>query len=189
MIGHSDIKLGKISTFPSTFLLPLLGTHISHSKHTQERHQKVLIQWVPNKPNIPVPHQTQEPGRVNPGQSAWFGYPFPRIDETHVLSLALETVPCVSVKRACVVVERLTGRVEDPFTFEEVTRWWGWWGLGVREEIEVEGEEEESDEDETWEEVGDELRRHRWSSSMAPKKQSLWIENDDWAWLDLDSGL
>lgn len=31
----------------------------------------------------------------------------------------------------------------------------------MREEIEVEGEEEESDEDETWEEVGDELRRHR----------------------------
>ena len=31
----------------------------------------------------------------------------------------------------------------------------------MREEIEVEGEEEESDEDETWEEVGDEFRRHR----------------------------
>lgn len=31
----------------------------------------------------------------------------------------------------------------------------------MREEIEVEDEEEESDEDETWEEVGDELRRHR----------------------------
>jgi len=120
VIRHRDIELGKISSFPSPFPLPLPGTHVSHSKHTQERHQEVLIQRVANKPNIPVPHQTQKLGRIKPRQSAGFRDPFPRIDETHVCSLVSEAVPGVSVEWAGVVVEGFVGRVENPATFEGI---------------------------------------------------------------------
>lgn len=125
MISHSDIELGKIGTFPSTFLFPLLSTLISKPENTKKRNQEILIERVPNEPNIPIPHTTQKPNRVDPVQVASMWDPFPRVNEGEILTLVSDAVPGVSVKGAGVVVEEervgAAIGIEDPVTFEEVT--------------------------------------------------------------------
>lgn len=127
VISNSDIKLRKISSFPGPFSLPLLSTRISQSQNTQKRYQKVLIQRVPNKPNILISHHFQEFSRVDLGQNTAFGHPCPRIDPTHVSPLVSNAVPGVSVKWAGLIVHGLPIGISYPLAFEEVT--WGCWQI------------------------------------------------------------
>lgn len=121
MVSNRDIKLGKMSPSPRPFPLPLLGARIGRPQYTKERNQEVLIQRVAHEPNVLVPHQTQEPNRVDPVQAATFGDPSPRIDRDHVLSLVPQAVPGVPVERARLVVHGFPGfRVADPSAVEEV---------------------------------------------------------------------
>lgn len=120
MIPHRNVELGKIRSSPSPLPLPLLSTRISHSQNAQKRHQKILIQRVADEPNIPVPHPTQKPCRVDPMQDATLRDPFPRIDDSHVVPLVPEAVPGVSVKWAGLIVHGSAVGVLDPMTFEEI---------------------------------------------------------------------
>ncbi|OMO92117.1 hypothetical protein COLO4_17853 [Corchorus olitorius] len=123
MIGNRDIIPGEISPSPSTLFLPLFSTRISRTKNTQKRHQKILIQRIPNKANIPIPHQTQESPGINSLQAAIFGHPFPGIDGFHIVPLVLKTIPGVSMKWAGIIIERLRlGGVQDPISIEKVAR-------------------------------------------------------------------
>lgn len=89
VISHSDVELREVSTTPSFLLFPLDSTRISHSKYTQQRNHEILVQRVPNEPDVLVPHPLKKPGRVNPTQPAPIGDPSPRIDDTHVFSPVL----------------------------------------------------------------------------------------------------
>lgn len=131
MISNSDIEFGKISTSPSTLLFPLPCTLISNPKNTQKRNQEILIERIPNKPNILISHHTQKPKRVDPRQIAATRNPFPWIDQAQIFPLVSDAIPCVSMEGTCVVVEWVVIWIENPVTFEEVTvgdcKWlWGW---------------------------------------------------------------
>lgn len=157
MICNSNIILRKIPSSPSTFPLPLLGTRISRTKHTQKRNNKIFIQRVTNKPNILIPHKAQKLHRIDPGQITSFGHPFVRIDESRVGSLVPKTVPSVSLKWARLVVQGFVGGrvLEDPFAQKKIARGrmeregfgGGWW-----EERGVEKEEEDGEENQVREE-------------------------------------
>lgn len=136
MISNSNIKFRKISTPPSTFLFPLSCTLISNPESTQERDQEILIEGIPNKPNILISHQTQKPKRVDPIQIAATWDPFPWIDQAQILPLVSDAIPCVSMEGTRVVVEWGVIGIEDPGTFEEVAggdcEWlWGWKRRGI----------------------------------------------------------
>ena len=121
MISDGDIELGKISTPPSTLLFPLLSALISDPENAEKRNQEILIEGVPDKPNIPIPHHIQEPKRVDPGQIAPAWDPFPGVDEAEILALVSDAVPRVSVEGAGFVVEGSAVWIEVPVTPEENT--------------------------------------------------------------------
>ena len=120
VVSDGYIEFGKIGTPPSTLLLPLLGALISDTENAEKRSQEILVEGIPNKPNICILHHTQKPNRVDPGQVAALWDPPPRVDEGHVLALVPEAVPCVAVEGACLVVERGVVGIGDPLASEEV---------------------------------------------------------------------
>lgn len=120
MIGHSDIEFRKISTSPSPLPLPPLGTRIGHPQNAKKRSQEILVQGVPNKPNSPIPHQTQKPNWVNPWKITPRRDPSPRIDPTHVIPLVLEAVPCVPVEWAGLIIDGFVGGVFNPISMEKI---------------------------------------------------------------------
>lgn len=181
VISNSNIKLGKISTSPSPFFLPLLGTQIDHSKNTQKRHQKVLTQRIPDKPNIPISHQIKKPKRVDPRQITRFRHPFPRIDVAHVVPLVPQTVPSVAVKRARLVVDGSPSGIENPMALIEIACIFQGFGFGFgvgwsgdvferlswrrRRRMEgkergVEKDERKGDEEKPWKELWEEFSWH-----------------------------
>lgn len=146
MIGHSDIKLGEISPSPSPLSLPFPSTTVTHSQHTQKRDEKVLVQRVPNKPNVLVSHQIEEPGRVDPIQIAGAGQPLPGIDPRHVVPLIPDAVPGISVEGAGGIVDGFASGIKDPAAVEEIARGRGQNRVLGRGEEREEGGVEEDEE-------------------------------------------
>jgi len=120
VISDGDIEFGKIGTPPSTLLFPLFGSLIGDPENAEKRSQEILVEGVPNKPNVPVPHPTQKPKRVDPIQVAVLGHPLPGVDDAHILPLVSEAVPGVTVEGTCLVVERGAVRIGDPVAGEKI---------------------------------------------------------------------
>lgn len=57
VISDSDIELREVTPTPSFLLFPLDSTRVSRSKHTQQRNHEILVQRVPDEPDVPVPHR------------------------------------------------------------------------------------------------------------------------------------